>query len=613
MKSLRLTDLPLVVKMGFAPALAIVMLATVTLVMLAAQSEETRALTTVAQTEMPAALQLADINARVSNAHGQMYLLLTHQAGSIDADQIPGEITALKADIGGIQKDVSAMEKTVPPSEKAAFTTLSKDLKDYESAVDVVGSMMAADFSTAAGFVAPFEDLHGKITKTLNKVVDSNKARSMASAKASVAKAQATGQLVMIGALITLLGVGLIAVMSVLGVRKAIAHIAKATETLAKGDNTINLDALMRQDELGAIVRSLTVFRDNQVRLAGMRDEQEALEGQQSAMRREQETQREEIRMQQQLVVGSLASGLERLSAGNLTYRIAEPFAGEYEKLRADFNAAMEQLQDTIQVIADNTQGIHSGTGEISQAADDLSRRTEQQAASLEETAAALDEITATVRKTSEGANHAREVVSSAKKDAEKGGLVVGQAVAAMTQIEQSARQISQIIGVIDEIAFQTNLLALNAGVEAARAGDAGKGFAVVASEVRALAQRSADAAKQIKQLIANSSTEVEAGVKLVGQTGEALERLVSQISHIDKAVAQIAASAGEQSQGLAQVNVAVNQMDQVTQQNAAMVEEAAAASHGLAQEAETLATLLGRFDLGAPARAAPKPRRHAA
>jgi methyl-accepting chemotaxis protein len=395
----------------------------------------------------------------------------------------------------------------------------------------------------------------------------------------------------------------------VLGVRSAIAKIAGATERLAKGDNDIDLNKIMRHDELGAIVQSLGVFKENQIRLTAMRQEQEALQAQQDSMRREQEAQREEIRLQQQEVVSQLATGLEHLSAGDLTFRIREPFSTEYEKLRADFNAAMEQMQQTVKVIAENTQGIHSGTGEISQAADDLSRRTEQQAASLEETAAALDEITATVRKTSEGATHAREVVSSAKADAETGGRVVAEAVAAMAQIEQSAKQIGQIIGVIDEIAFQTNLLALNAGVEAARAGDAGKGFAVVASEVRALAQRSADAAKEIKALISASTAQVEGGVKLVGQTGEALNRIVSQVAEINNVVAEIAASAQEQSTGLHEVNSAVNQMDQVTQQNAAMVEQSTAASHALAQEADELARLIGRFQVGAQQSAAPPAR----
>ena len=257
-------------------------------------------------------------------------------------------------------------------------------------------------------------------------------------------------------------------------------------------------------------------------------------------------------------------------------------------------------------------QGVRSGAEEITQASDDLSRRTEQQAASLEETAAALDQITATVRHTAEGASEARNTVSAAKADAERSGAVVREAVQAMGGIETSSKQIGHIIGVIDEIAFQTNLLALNAGVEAARAGDAGRGFAVVATEVRALAQRSAEAAKEIKALISASGQQVEAGVKLVGETGKALERIVAQVAQLNRLVADIAASAQEQATGLHEVNTAVNQMDQVTQQNAAMVEESTAASHGLSGEAKELARLVGQFNLGdiAPKPAAAAPRK---
>jgi methyl-accepting chemotaxis protein len=260
---------------------------------------------------------------------------------------------------------------------------------------------------------------------------------------------------------------------------------------------------------------------------------------------------------------------------------------------------SVEQLQQTMLTIISNTEAIRSETGEISAAADDLSRRTEQQAASLEETAAALDEITATVRKTAEGATHAREVVSSAKSDADKGGEVVRLAIAAMSGIEKSSQQIGQIIGVIDEIAFQTNLLALNAGVEAARAGDAGRGFAVVASEVRALAQRSAEAAKEIKSLISASTTQVDQGVNLVAETGKALERIVAQVADINHVVSEIASSAHEQATGLKEVNAAVNQMDQVTQQNAAMVEQTTAAAYSLNQETEKLTELVSHFHVG--------------
>jgi methyl-accepting chemotaxis protein len=242
---------------------------------------------------------------------------------------------------------------------------------------------------------------------------------------------------------------------------------------------------------------------------------------------------------------------------------------------------------------------MNSGTQEISTASNDLSRRTEQQASSLEETAAALDEITATVKKAAEGATHARKVVAGTKEDAERSGEVVRKAVEAMGGIEKSSQQIGQIIGVIDEIAFQTNLLALNAGVEAARAGDAGRGFAVVASEVRALAQRSAEAAKEIKALISTSTTQVGEGVQLVAETGKSLESIMSKVAEINTVVSDIAAGAQEQATGLQQVNTAVNEMDKVTQQNAAMAEEATAAGRSLAQEAETLTSLVAQFRLG--------------
>jgi methyl-accepting chemotaxis protein len=294
-----------------------------------------------------------------------------------------------------------------------------------------------------------------------------------------------------------------------------------------------------------------------------------------------------------------VAAGLEKLSSGDLLFRLTTDFGGDYEKLRTDFNAAMEQLQETMQAIATNTQGVRSGAEEITQASDDLSRRTEQQAASLEETAAALDQITATVRRTAEVANEARNLVSTSKDDAERSGDVVHQTVGAMEGIESSSKQIANIIGVIDEIAFQTNLLALNAGVEAARAGDAGRGFAVVATEVRALAQRSADAAKEIKTLISASTQQVDVGVKLVSETGQALGRIVSQVSQLNGLVTELAASAKEQATGLGEVNAAVNQMDQVTQQNAAMVEQATAASHGLSGESQELARLVGQFRIG--------------
>ena len=308
-----------------------------------------------------------------------------------------------------------------------------------------------------------------------------------------------------------------------------------------------------------------------------------------------------------------MGDALARLAGGDLTASIADEAPAEFATLRTDFNAASLKLREMVSAISAGADGISVGSDQIAHATDDLSRRTEQQAASLEETAAALDEITATVRKTAAGARQASEVVNAAKDDAEHSGQVVGQAVSAMSQIEKSSQQIAQIIGVIDEIAFQTNLLALNAGVEAARAGEAGRGFAVVAQEVRALAQRSAEAAKEIKALISASSAQVGSGVDLVGQTGKALQRIVAKVAEIDALVSEIAASAQEQATGLAEVNSAVNQMDQVTQQNAAMVEETTAASRSLKNETVELARLANGFRTGevhhrTPAAARPAP-----
>ena len=286
---------------------------------------------------------------------------------------------------------------------------------------------------------------------------------------------------------------------------------------LAAGDHHVTVPAIGQGDEIGDMAAAVQVFKE--AALAKIR-----LEGEASGARRLTEEERGRsadalagASQQQTQVMQAIGAGLKRLSAGELVFRIADRFPSEYEQLRDDFNEAMANLQETMKVVAANASAIGSGTAEISTAADDLSRRTEQQAASLEETASALDEITATVRKTAQGAKHARQVVSTAKSNAEHSGQVVRQAVEAMSGIEKSSNEITQIIGVIDEIAFQTNLLALNAGVEAARAGDAGRGFAVVASEVRALAQRSAEAAKEIKALISTSSVQVEQGVQLVG------------------------------------------------------------------------------------------------
>ena len=317
------------------------------------------------------------------------------------------------------------------------------------------------------------------------------------------------------------------------------------------------------------------------------------------------ETVRQASEASQNAVVQALGEALDRLAQGDLVGRLSAEVTPEFQKLKDDFNNAVGILEEAMSRVSQATNGIRSGADEIGVAADDLSKRTEQQAASLEETAAALDEITSTVRRSAAGAKQAQDVVAGAKAEAEKSGMVVDQAVAAMGEIEGSSREIGNIIGVIDEIAFQTNLLALNAGVEAARAGEAGRGFAVVAQEVRALAQRSADAAKEIKTLINASTKQVEAGVGLVGQTGEALRGIVHKVAEIDALIVEIASSAQEQATGLNQVNLAVNQMDQVTQQNAAMVEQTTAATHSLKGQTLELVKQVSAFSISTATKAA--------
>jgi len=598
MKRFRFDDLPLMVKVGFAPALALAMLALLSAGAVVLQQNQTHELERVVRTDMPNSLRMQKISERITGVHGQLYLLLTHQAAKIDADKIDAQGKSLMTEIDAITKEVGVARDSAQPQDRPAYDKLTKELKETRDALDVIASMMSADFGAAAGFAAPFEDQYGKMSAQLQSIVATTQAETDKQAKEAHDRS-VLAQSVTIGvSILTLLITGAVAAFLVLNMRRAVQRIAGATERLSRGDNEVDLDKLARKDELGAIVSSLTVFRDNQLNLERLRKEQESERGAAEETRRAAAATAEAQAQEQAHVVNSLADGLERLAAGDLTVRLQTAFPGEYEKLRGDFNGAAVKLEQALIAIASSTSAIRSGGAEIAHGADNLSQRTERQAATLEETAAALDEITATVQRSAEGAAQSREAVAAAKTEAERSGDVVSRAVASMTEIERSAREISQIIGVVDEIAFQTNLLALNAGVEAARAGDAGKGFAVVASEVRALAQRSAESAKQIKGLISTSTSQVAEGVSLVGETGQALHRIVAHVDDISKLVGEIAASAKEEATGIAEVNTAVNQMDQVTQQNAAMVEQTTAASRMLADQTEELFGLVSRFSL---------------
>jgi methyl-accepting chemotaxis protein len=431
------------------------------------------------------------------------------------------------------------------------------------------------------------------VADKLRDVLDKYAAYHDQGAAASGVRGQVAYESARLGILIAMALAALMAFVAgmalVRSVSSPLGAMTEAMDELARGNLAVHVPHSDQSDEIGRLAGSMLTFKDQLA--AAERSKAEQVD----------------------VIVSSIGNGLDHLAKGDLTHRIEAKLTGPFLKLKDDFNLAMSRLQDTVKQVLGTTGQIASGAGEIAHAADELSRRTEQQAASLEETSAALEEITATVKKTASNAKQVNSSMASARAAAENGGQVVETATQAMDAISQSSKKITDIIGVIDEIAFQTNLLALNAGVEAARAGDAGRGFAVVASEVRSLAQRSSEAAKQIKTLINASGDQVADGVKYVGATGEALHHIVEQVQQINVIVHEMAQAAELEANGIEEVNAAVGQMDQVTQQNAAMVEESTAASRALADETQHLQSLVRFFDVGEEVQIArPKPARKA-
>jgi len=352
-------------------------------------------------------------------------------------------------------------------------------------------------------------------------------------------------------------------------------------EQLAVGDVTAPIAHTDHRDCVGRMTKAMATFRANAIALQTAKDNQSSE------------------------VVETLSDALYRLADGDLTHRITQMPPGEHERLQDAFNASVGKLETMIGAVRSTASGVRTSSDEIRAASEDLALRNEQQAASLEETAASVGTATSLTRQSADNAHAARSAIAQTHARATEGGAVVGKAVAAMGAIEQSAKEITQIIDVIDGIAFQTNLLALNAGVEAARAGEAGKGFAVVANEVRALAQRSADAARDIKALISKSTTHVGDGVSLVGETGTLLAEIVAQVGAVTAQVNDIAETAASQATNLEQVNAAVGTIDRMTQQNAAMVEQSTAATRSLSSEAQRLGDLVAQFRVSSAGQAA--------
>jgi len=562
------------------------LLALIASVSLYSQAQLTAALAELGRNRLPKVNLISELDGSVSDYRAAQ--------GAVSIAQVPADVAKARADAGKIRQAIIERYDTLKqrlnqPESVAALAVWKGKWDQFAPDAERMIALAAAgqDQDAQQLFTGPngreYEQLT-EATETLKKVQNDFVERRIV---AGEDLAQAAGVMTAVCVMVAIAMMVAALVLLVRAIARPIATVTAALVALAKGGADVQVVNDDRRDEVGALTHAMVDLRSQ---LA-------------AAERAKQE--------QTTLIVGSVGSGLDALARGDLTVRIAADLTGPFAKLKDDFNNAMASVSTTLRAVNASAEGITNGASDIRQASDDLSRRTEQQAASLEETAAAMHEITTTVRETSANATRANGVVLEARQDAEQSADVVRRAVEAMNGIERSSNEISEIIAVIDGIAFQTNLLALNAGVEAARAGDAGKGFAVVASEVRALAQRSADAAKDVKSKITASTEQVDAGVSLVGQAGEALTRITGKISEISTLVSDIASAAEQQATGLQQVNTAVSEMDGVTQQNAAMVEEATAAARSLAEETENMAQQVSRFSfdaVSAPAMASSSP-----
>lgn len=465
------------------------------------------------------------------------------------------------------------------PKVAQAAVAIEADLNAYVAKAKETAALAKSDGAAARAqfpaFMVVFEKLEAGMADISDRIeahVADVKARS--ASQAQLAIYANIGSL-----LVILLLLGAVTVASRRKLIVPISELANAVQNMAKGDLSIEIPHAAREDELGMLAHATEDFR-NQLKVADATKAQQAEE-------------------QAEMLVSTIGEGLSRLAAGDLATPVTAHLAGPFAKLKEDFNSAQQALQQTILQVASGAGSINVGVAEIQQASTDLAHRTEMQTARIEKAATNIAEVTQTVSQTATAAAHANETVSAVRGDAERSGEVVRHAVDAMDGIARHSREISEIIGLIDGISFQTNLLALNASVEAARAGEAGKGFAVVASEVRALAQRSADAAQQVKARVTAAGDQVELGVNLVRETGDVLERIIGRIADVGGLIQTIASSSEAQSAQLNDINTAVSDMEKVTQQNAAMVEEANAATLSLARESDHLAALVGRFETG--------------
>jgi methyl-accepting chemotaxis protein len=554
---------------------------------------------------------VADFSTAIWTAHARLYGLTATAANESDEKKIKAVAGRTATNLAALTDKLKALDSltATDPKTAAALDKLKTSVAAYLKQAKSVIDMSDSDAGSALMFMMGAERSFVEIEKLTSDMTEATKdVRDLEIARAD-AKIDRQG-MVLVGLMLLAVMVGcLVSVVVGRGISRPVVRIADAIERITQGDYDVEISATEQRDEIGVIAGAAVSLRESARRKA--RREAEAnsqRESAEAARLSEEEARRQAEHDEQQLVIGALAEGMERLADGDLTHRIEAAFADRYRKLQDNFNRAMERLQDTIMAIAASTREVANAASEISTSTTDLSQRTEEQAASLEQTSASMEQICATVRKNAEDAQQANQFAGGTREIADRGGQVVAEAVNAMSRIEGSSHKISDIIGVIDEIARQTNLLALNAAVEAARAGEAGRGFAVVASEVRSLAQRSAQAAKDIKDLISKSTNQVQDGVKLVSRTGASLTEIVESIRRVATIVSDIAAASTEQATGLDQINKALTQIDELTQQNSALVEENAATAKTLEQQSMAMNERVDFFHLDDAATGTPGP-----
>jgi methyl-accepting chemotaxis protein len=569
----------------------------------------------------PAQLEYARSGRRIREIGHAAYNTIAYPGTSQEAKAAAKLVDeAFQAGLGNIRRGAQELPRTREISEK-----LQREITEvHQLATVAVGFGLKDDNAAAIKAMAPVDQ---KIAALVGEVAALNTrlAKEMATASKAVTQKAETAILmnyvVGFGALAICLALAVW--ISMFKISRPLGRMAERMGILANGDLAVEIEGQSRRDEVGAMAKAVQVFKDNALALRESEAQAEAQRRAAEEERARNEAIRVEAARQVQQVVTGLGVGLEWMAKGDLTYRITDEFVEEYKKVQEDFNEAIAQLQETIRNIAQSSSEVSNAASEISVSTSDLSQRTEEQAASLEETSASMEQMAVTVKKNAENAQQANQFANETAAVADRGGEVVSQAISAMSRIEDSSRKISDIISVIDEIARQTNLLALNAAVEAARAGEAGRGFAVVASEVRSLAQRSSQAAKDIKDLITNSSTQVQEGVELVNSAGASLTEIVQSIKKVAQIVSDISVASNEQATGIDQINTALNQMDEVTQQNSALVEENAATAKTLEQQSGAMNSSVGSFKLSiagaaaaatttqraAPATAREKPR----